>query len=58
MKNVKISGNEHTPDTTLKEHELKFNIKSDCSPVTNQSSKPASGTQEGTAPADDRDMEV
>ena len=54
----KFQENEHIPDTTLKEHEWKFYFKSDCSPVTNQSSKPASGTQEGTAPADDRDMEV
>ena len=40
-------------DTTLKEHEWKFNVKSDCSPIANQSSKPTSVTQEGTAAAYD-----
>ena len=43
-------------DTTLKEHESKFNLKSDCSPVANQSSKPIAITQEGMAAADDLDI--
>ena len=29
---------ERKSDTTLKEHEWKFNFKSDCSPIDNQSS--------------------
>ena len=43
-------------DTTLKEHESKFNFKSDCSPIANQSSKPITITQEGMAAADDLDI--
>ena len=47
---------ERISDTTLKEHESKFNFKSDCSPVANQSSKPIAITQEGMAAADDLDI--
>ena len=47
---------ERRSDTNLKEHELKFNIKSNCSPIANQSSKPIAITQEGTAAADDLDI--
>ena len=47
---------ERRSDTTLKEHELKLNFKSDCTPIANQSSKPIAITQEGTAAADDLDI--
>ena len=49
---------ERRSDATLKEHESKFNFKSDCSPVANQSSKPIAITQEGTAAADDLDIKA
>ena len=47
---------ERRSDTTLKEHEWKFNFKSDCSPIANQSSKPIPVTQEVMADPDDLDM--
>ena len=45
-------------DVTLKEHEWKFNFKSDVSPIVNQSSKPITVTQAGMAAADDLDIEA
>ena len=47
---------ERRSDTILKEHELKFEFKSDCSPIVNQSSKPIAITQEEMAAADDLDI--
>ena len=54
QKHLPLQFFERKSDTTLKEHESKFNFKSDCSPIANQSSsKPIAITQEGTAAADD-----
>ena len=56
QKHLPLQFFERRSDTTLKEHESKFNFKSDCSPIANQSSKPIALTQEGMAAADDLDI--
>ena len=56
QKHLPLQFFERRSDTTLKEHESKFNFKSDCSPIANQSSKPIALTQEGMAAADELDI--
>ena len=56
QKHLPLQFFERRSDTTLKEHESKFNFKSDCSPVANQSLKPIAITQEGMVAADDLDI--